>query len=145
MIGRIAGAYRRAFAGLPPPVWSLALVAFVNRSGTMVVPFLILYLTRSRGFTAGQAGFVVTVYGLTAILAAPTAGRLCDRIGTLRVLQASLFLSGLAVLAYPLGRSRASILALTVLWAFTNEAFRPANLFMYSEVVAPSQRRTRTE
>ena len=126
---------------LPRGVWILFTTTLINRLGTMALPFLVLYLTRSRGFTAGQAGFVVTVYGLTAILAAPTAGRLCDRIGTLRVLQASLFFSGLAVLAYPLGRSHASILALTIVWAFTNEAFRPANLSMYSEVAGPSQRR----
>jgi MFS family permease len=126
---------------LPRGVWILFATTLINRLGTMALPFLVLYLTRNRGFTAGQAGFVVSVYGLTAILAGPTAGRLCDRIGTLRVLQASLFLSGLAVLAYPLGRSHSSILALTIIWAFTNEAFRPANLSMYSEVAGPSQRR----
>ncbi len=131
----------RGLGSLPRGVWILFATTLINRLGTMALPFLVLYLTRTRGFTAGQAGFVVSVYGLTAILAGPTAGRLCDRIGTLRVLQASLFLSGLAVLAYPLGRSRASILALTIAWAFTNEAFRPANLSMYAEVAGPSQRR----
>ena len=131
----------RGLGSLPRGVWILFATTLINRLGTMALPFLVLYLTRSRGFTAGQAGFVVSVYGLTAILAAPTAGRLCDRIGTLRVLQASLFLSGLAVLAYPLARSHAAILAMTMAWAFTNEAFRPANLSMYSEVAGPSQRR----
>jgi MFS family permease len=131
----------RGLGSLPRGVWILFATTLINRLGTMALPFLVLYLTRSRGFTAGQAGFVVSVYGLTAILAGPTAGRLCDRIGTLRVLQASLFLSGLAVMAYPLGRGRASILPLTIVWAFTNEAFRPANLSMYAEVAGPSQRR----
>jgi len=126
---------------LPRGVWLLSATTLLNRMGTMAVPFLVLYLTRSRGFTAGEAGFVVTIYGLTSILSGPIAGRLCDRIGTLRVLQASLFLSGLSVMAYPLGRSRGSILGLTMLWAFTNETFRPANLAMYSEVAGPAQRR----
>ncbi|HKB06963.1 MAG TPA: MFS transporter [Candidatus Polarisedimenticolia bacterium] len=131
----------KGLGNLPRGVWILFVTTLINRLGTMALPFLVLYLTRSRGFTAGEAGFVVSIYGFTAILAGPTAGRLCDRIGTLRVLQASLFLSGLAVMAYPLGRGRGSIFALTIAWAFTNEAFRPANLSMYSEVAGPSQRR----
>jgi MFS family permease len=131
----------QGLGSLPRGVWILFATTLINRLGTMALPFLVLYLMRSRGFTAGQAGFVLTVYGLAAILAGPTAGRLCDRIGTLRVLQASLLFSGLVVLAYPLARGHAAILALTIVWAFTNESFRPANLSMFSDVAGPSQRR----
>ncbi|MCI0656199.1 MAG: MFS transporter, partial [Acidobacteria bacterium] len=42
MIGRIAASYRQAFSGLPRSVWLLSAVTFVNRSGTMVLPFLVL-------------------------------------------------------------------------------------------------------
>src|SRR6266850_4398707 len=94
---------------LPRGVWVLSLTTLINRLGTMALPFLVLYLTRSRGFSAGRAGLVMTVYGLTAIVAGPTAGRLCDRIGAVRVMQGSLLLSGLAVLVYPLARSPAAI------------------------------------
>lgn len=131
----------RGLGSLPRGVWFLAATTLINRLGTMALPFLVLYLTRSRGFTAGQAGLVIAVYGLTAIVAGPLSGRLSDRIGALRVLQASLFLSGLVVLVYPLGRGRAAILALTIAWAFTNEAFRPANLALFSELAGPAQRR----
>jgi MFS family permease len=132
----------QGLAELPRGVWILSLTTLINRLGTMAIPFLVLYLTRSRGFTAGRAGLVMTVYGLTAIVAGPTAGRLCDRIGTVRVLQASLYLSGLVVVVYPLARSFASIVALTIAWAFTNEAFRPANLSLFSELAGPAQLRT---
>jgi len=37
--------YRHLFSGLPREVWRLSLVTVVHRSGTMVLPFLTLYLT----------------------------------------------------------------------------------------------------
>ncbi|MCB0436910.1 MAG: MFS transporter, partial [Mangrovimonas sp.] len=43
--------YIGTFAGLSKEVWWLALVTFINRSGTMVIPFLSLYLTDDLGFS----------------------------------------------------------------------------------------------
>jgi hypothetical protein len=44
--GRLAGivaTYRDAFGGLPRLTWLLCVAAFLNRCGSMVVPFLGLY------------------------------------------------------------------------------------------------------
>ena len=41
---------------MPRGVWVLFATTLVNRAGMMVLPFLVLYLTRDLGFTAGQAG-----------------------------------------------------------------------------------------
>ena len=41
----------------------LSLVHFVNRSGSMVLFFLSLYLTRKLGFTLAQAGQAVGTFG----------------------------------------------------------------------------------
>ena len=46
----------RGLAGLPRAVWVLSAATLVNRSGTMFVPFLVLYLTRARGYTPAAAG-----------------------------------------------------------------------------------------
>ena len=35
-------------------MWLLTLITFVNRAGTMVVPFLSLYLTKDMGLTLGR-------------------------------------------------------------------------------------------
>jgi hypothetical protein len=37
--------YRNAYAGLFHSTWLLSLIMLINRSGTMVVPFMTLYLT----------------------------------------------------------------------------------------------------
>ena len=87
---------------LPRSVWVLAGVSLINRAGTMVVPFLILYLTRHLGFTPAHAGALFALYGLASLVAAPIAGRLCDRFGSVRVMAVSLTLSSLVMLVYPL-------------------------------------------
>ena len=131
----------RGLRGLPRTVWILSLTTLVNRLGTMALPFMALYLTRSRGFTGTEAGLVLTVYGLSALVAGPLSGRLCDRVGAARVAQAALLISGATVMTIPLARSLGEILGITVLWAFTNESFRPANLTMFSSLVEPGSRK----
>ena len=55
MFRSILATYREAFSGLNRAVWLLALTTLVNRSGTMVLPFLILYLTQQQGFEPTDA------------------------------------------------------------------------------------------
>ena len=48
---------------MPAPAWVLFAGTFVNRSGSFVLPFLILYLT-SRGYPVVVAGAVTAAYGV---------------------------------------------------------------------------------
>ncbi len=125
----------KSLKGLHRDVWVLAGASLINRAGTMVLPFLVLYLTKERGFSAPQGGLALAVYGAGSIIAAPISGRLCDRIGPLPVMRVSLALTGLLVLLYPLAASYASVLALTLAWAIATELFRPANLVMIADIV----------
>ena len=127
---------------LPRPVWLVAASQLVNRAGSMVLSFLVLYLTRDRGFTAEQAGFVIFVYGAGAIVCAPLAGRLADKWGSVPVMRASLFLSGLTLLVYPLARGWPAIVAVTVVLAILTEAFRPPAMSFFAENVEPSRRKS---
>ena len=51
---------------IPRPVWNLAFATFVNRAGTMVLPFLVIYLTRHLGFSTVHAGYILALYGIGA-------------------------------------------------------------------------------
>ena len=81
----------RSLGGLSKAVWILLAATLVNRMGTMALPFLVLYLTRGLGLSAGRAGLVMAVYGVGALVASPLAGRLCDRVGALRILRRLFF------------------------------------------------------
>ena len=118
--------YKNAYSGLSRPMWWLALVIFINRSGTMVIPFLTVYLTHN-GFTLAQAGYVMAAFGTGAILGGYVGGRLTDRFGHFYVQVASLFLNG--VLFIGLGQMK-TFLQFTIfifVLASLGEAFRPAN------------------
>ena len=129
----------RDLKGLPRGVWVLFFATLVNRAGTMALPFLVLYLTRL-GYPAGRAGLMLTVYGVSALVTAPVAGRVADRFGSLPVMKASLLSSGLVLLVFPFARGAWVPVAVALL-AVTTESFRPANLSSISELVAAERRK----
>ena len=131
----------RGLGSLPREVWVLSIVTLINRAGTMVLPFLVLYLTKSLNLSPQQAGLVLVFYGLGALVTAPLAGKLCDLVGSLRVMKTSLLFSGATLFAFPLARGFAAVSAITVLWAIINEAFRPASMSIISEAVSTDQRK----
>jgi len=108
-------------------VWGLAWVLFVNRAGTMVLPFLVLYLTETMGFRPSVAGLALSVYGAGACLGAWLGGWLTDRIGARPVMLASMFSSGVAFFILGQMESLTGILVAMLVLSVINESFRPAN------------------
>jgi MFS family permease len=131
----------RPLRGLPRGLWILFSTTLVNRAGTMVLPFLALYLTEERGFTTVQAGRLVALYGVGSIVAAPVAGWLCDRVPPRRVMEGSLLLSGLAVLLLPGARGVVAIAGAVGLWSVLAEFFRPASLSILHDLAPPDRGR----
>jgi len=131
----------RDLRDMPREVWILFATTLVNRSGTMVLPFLVLYLTRDLGFTAAQAGAVLFVYGAGALVSAALSGRLSDVLGPMHVIRNSLFASGGVLLLFPLARTHASVIAMTLALSLAAEAFRPASLAVVADLVRPAQRK----
>ncbi|MCA9794836.1 MAG: MFS transporter [Candidatus Eremiobacteraeota bacterium] len=131
----------RSLRGLPTTVWWLALATLVNRAGTMVLPFMALYLTRCLGWSPQQAALILVFYGASSLLAGPTSGRLCDRYGAGRVMACSLLCSALVMLAFPLAHSFRAVALATVCLSLTSEAFRPAGMAVLSELLPADQRK----
>jgi len=123
-------------------VWLVAGSQLVNRAGSMVLSFLVLYLTGDHGFSAEQAGFIIFLYGAGAIVCGPLAGRLTDRWGAVPLMRASLFLSGATLLVYPFAKGPIAIAAVTIVLAMLTEAFRPAAMSFFAETVEPARRKS---
>ncbi len=126
MISSTARTYKKAFAGLSRETWLLSSVMLINRAGTMVVPFMTLYLT-DMGFGIGKAGFVVGFFGTGAFSGAWLGGKLTDKLGFYPVQLFTLTVGGLLFIALGQMRSYEMICLFTFLLSFVNEAFRPAN------------------
>jgi len=128
MISRTLSLYKSAYSGLSPSTWWLSFVMLVNRSGTMVLPFMTIYLTSpSMGYSIGQAGIVMALFGLGAVTGGFIGGKLTDRIGFYPV--QLITLGGGGILFMVLGQMRTFplICLFTFLLSLVNEAFRPAN------------------
>lgn len=108
----------------------------------MVLPFLALYLTTRLHEDAATAGLILTFYGLGGLITAPLIGKLSDKIGSLTVMKISLFFSGVILIFYPFITGFPLLLAVTLLWAIINEAFRPAVMSLISYIAPPDKRRT---
>ncbi|MFO0941073.1 MAG: MFS transporter [Pirellulales bacterium] len=127
MIRSVAKQYRRAFSGLPIQVWYLAIVVLVNRAGSMVLPFLALYVTEGLSLGESAAGWMLAIYGVGSCAGAFVGGMVADRLGPFRIQVFSLILSGFGYFAMTLATGFWSLAIIVVLTSFSADAFRPAN------------------
>ncbi len=141
MISKTASTYRNAFGGLSKSTWLLSWIMLINRSGTMVVPFMTLYLTsHEMGFTVSDAGFVFALFGAGAFSGAWLGGKLTDRFGFYPVQLFTLFGGGILFITLGQMKSYELICLFTFLLSFVNEAFRPANSTAIAFYSAPENR-----
>src|SRR6185312_7180679 len=118
MFARTLSLYQNAYSGLSRNTWLL----------TMVIPFMTIYLTRpAMGYSIGQAGAVVGVFGLGAVCGGWLGGRLTDRIGFHRVQYMALGGGGILFMLLGQVTSYPLICVCTFVLSVVNESFRPAN------------------
>ncbi len=130
---RVTNLYRSAFSGLSPATWWLSLVMLINRSGTMVIPFMSLYLTESRHFNIGRAGIIMALFGLGAICGGFIGGKLTDKLGFYYVQLSALIAGGIMFIVLGQLQSYPAICVCTFLLATLNDSFRPANATAIAE------------
>jgi predicted MFS family arabinose efflux permease len=87
--------YINNFKGFRREIWILALITFINRAGTMVLPFLSKYLKENLGFTYGEVGWIMVAFGFGSMLGSWLGGKLSDKIGFYKIMVFSLFTSGM--------------------------------------------------
>ncbi len=87
--------YLNNFKGFSREIWILTLITFINRAGTMVLPFLSKYLKEDLHFTYGEVGWIMVAFGFGSMLGSWLGGKLSDKIGFYKVMVFSLFSSGI--------------------------------------------------
>lgn len=120
-------AYIDAYSGLPAAIWWLSGVLLISRAGTMVAPFLSLYLTKEIGLTKDWTGLLIGCCGAGGALGVTLGGWLSDRVGPRPVMIASLLLSGGALLILGELRTIPQLAAGLFVFTLVAESFRPAN------------------
>jgi len=129
-----------AYRGLPLNMWLLSSVTLVNRSGTMVLVFMSLYLTRELHFSVSFAGLVLSCFGVGSLAGAFLGGRLTDRIGSFRVMTYSMFGGGICLLTLEHLRHPAALMVGMFLFGVIGESYRPASSSAVARICPPEQR-----
>ncbi len=127
MVKHLADLYIRSYRGLPRNIWMLSLILLINRSGTMVIPFMTVYLTQELSFSITQAGLVLAVFGLGAVIGAYMGGKLSDRFGFYSIQFWSLLLNGIFFILLGQMHTLPGIMIVIFFMSVLGEAFRPAN------------------
>jgi predicted MFS family arabinose efflux permease len=132
--------YINNFRGFRREVWILAIITFINRAGTMVLPFLSKYLKENLHFTYDQVGTVMVFFGLGSLLGSWLGGKLSDNIGFYKIMVFSLFTSGLMFFVIQFITTFAGLcIAMFCIMAIA-DMFRPAMFVSISTYAKPENR-----
>lgn len=130
----------RPYWELPRAVHVLCVGTFINRAGTLLLPFLTLYLTRELGFGVKFASLGMGAIGLGSIVGALVGGHLADRFGRRLVMLVSLFGSAGVLIFFGRLTSPYTIIPALILFACLADMYRPAASAMIGDLVPPEQR-----
>jgi MFS family permease len=128
----------RFAAGLPPTFWWLSAGTLAMALATFVFPFLALFL-RSRGYSVGQTGLVVALFGAGSIPAGPAAGWLADRVGRRPALVGALAAAAALTALLPWVSSPAAVALVTLLLGVAAHAYWPVANALVADILEPDR------
>lgn len=135
--------YLDTFKGLSQEVWWLSLITLINRAGTMVIPFLSLYLTKSLGFTLENVGWIMSCFGVGSVMGSWLGGKLTDRIGYYKVMSLSLLFTAIFFIALQYVTTLTGFCIGIFLVMLVADTFRPA-MFVALSAYSKPENKTRS-
>lgn len=134
--------YINNFRGFSREVWILAIITFINRAGTMVLPFLSKYLKEDLHFSYSEVGWIMVCFGVGSMLGSWLGGKLSDKIGFYKIMIFSLFTSGLLFFVIQFITSFIGLCISMFVIMVVADMFRPA-MFVSLGAYAKPENRTR--
>ena len=115
----------------------LALVMLINRAGSMVLPFLGVYMTNHLHFSIENSGIVLSFFGIGSVIGSWLGGMITDKIGEYRIQSLSLLLSVPLFCLIPLFTTEAGLAGIILAQSIVSETFRPANSVAITKYAKP--------
>nr|WP_315202648.1 MFS transporter [uncultured Flavobacterium sp.] len=120
--------YLSNFKGFSKEIWILTFITFLNRAGTMVIPFLSKYMKDDLSFSYTQIGTIMVFFGTGSIIGSWLSGKLSDKIGFYKVMVFSLFMSGIVFILLQYLTSFESLCIGILILTSIADMYRPAML-----------------
>jgi MFS family permease len=121
----------------PTPVRYLLTGVFINQMGAFVQTFMVLYLI-TKGFSAGQAGIVLSAYSVGAVFGALFGAELTDWLGS-RVTIAAAMATSATILAFVPLLSKPKLLGFLIVMVamagLATQSYRPAASVLLSDLM----------
>lgn len=134
--------YINNFKGFSREIWILTLITFINRAGTMVLPFLSKYLKEDLHFSYADIGTILFWFGSGSIIGSWLGGKLSDKIGFYRIMIFSLMTTGILLFFVQLITSFLGLCIAMFVLMIIADMFRPA-MFVSLGAYATPENRTR--
>jgi MFS family permease len=125
---------------LPRAFWALWVCQLVNRLGSFVQPFLVLYLTQDRQLSVGTAGAVAAAVGAGSVVSQLVGGWLADRVGRRFTMLMCFFGTGAALVLLGSVRSMVMIWVAAFVVGLLGDLFRPAVQATVADLLQPAER-----
>lgn len=142
MLSQAFTRYINNFRGFSREIWILALITFINRAGTMVIPFLSKYLKEDLHFTYHQVGTIMMCFGAGSLVGSWLGGKLSDKIGFYKIMVFSLFTGGILLICLQYITTFAGLCTGIFFVMLIADMFRPA-MFVSVSTYAKPENRTR--
>ena len=134
--------YINNFRGFTREIWILTFITFINRAGTMVLPFLSKYLKEDLHFSYSQVGWIMVFFGSGSIIGSWLGGKLSDKIGFYKIMIFSLFTTGILLFCIQFITSFVGLCIGMFVLMIIADMFRPA-MFVSIGAYAKPENRTR--
>ncbi|MDO1499933.1 MFS transporter [Winogradskyella maritima] len=135
--------YIESFQGLSREIWYLSLISLINRAGTMVIPFLSLYLKKDLDFSISDVSWIFVFFGIGSVMGSWLGGKLTDIFGFYKVMTVSLFLTGICFIILQHLDSFWSFSIGILLTMSIADSFRPA-IFVAIKAYSKPENQTRS-
>lgn len=132
MLSNFVYVFRNAFGGLSRSIWLLALAQFINRSGSMVIFFLAVYLKDELHFDLFEVGILMACYGIGSLVGVYLGGWFTDRIGYYPVMVGSLLGGFVLFMAASMTTEFVPLATVLFLLSACGDGFRPAGMVAIS-------------
>ncbi len=132
--------YVNNFRGFSREIWILTLITFINRAGTMVLPFLSKYLKEDLHFSYGEVSWILVSFGFGSIIGSWLGGKLSDKIGFYKIMIFSLLVSGLMFFVIQFITSFVGLCISMFLIMTVADMYRPAMFVSLGAYTKPENR-----